>query len=280
MFAIVNIMNSSQENMIDGKKIAEDILRDVNVVAHVMQKRVVFIQYGTDAASTQFIARKERVARQMGIQTDVIHEKDITTTEAALALLADIIGQEYDGIVVQLPLPMGINTDEVLNAIPPAQDIDVLGQMALQAFERGTTERMPPVAGAIDQIIRVRQIALEDKAIVLLGKGRLVGAPIALLFDRLGVSYRALDINTPLDEQRKVLLAADIIISGIGVAGYVRGDMVKDGVVLIDAGTSEHQGVLVGDIDASCYEKASLYTPVPGGVGPVTVAVLLRNIFL
>lgn len=280
MFAIVEQVSTMHENMIDGKRIAEDILRDVSIVAPVMQKRVVFIQYGTDMASTQFIARKERVARQMGIQADIIHDGSIVTTEAALALLRDVIAQDYDGIVVQLPLPFGVDTDAVLAAIPVAQDIDVLGEMALQAFQRGITERMPPVAGAIDRIIRTKQIVLENKAIVLLGKGRLVGAPIALLFDRLGVPYTAIDIATPTDLCERALLTADIIISGIGVPGHITPDMVKEGVILLDAGTSENNGVLMGDVDPSCYQKAALYTPVPGGVGPITVAVLLNNMFV
>ncbi len=273
-------MDSSQAKEIDGKKIAEDILRDVGVVAKVMQKRVCFIQFGDDVPSTQFIARKVRIAAQMGIQADVLHERTITTTDAALALVSDSVREDYDGIVVQLPLPYSIDADTVLNAIPPELDIDVLSAEGLRAFERGQTERMPPVAGAVDAIIRARAIELEGKAIVIVGKGKLVGAPIALLFDKLGISYTAIDIGTLEHEQHELFLAADIIISGIGVAGHIQPHMIKEGVVLIDAGTSEHAGVLVGDIDPSCHEKASLYTPVPGGVGPVTVAVLLRNIFL
>jgi len=266
-------------NKIDGKTIAEDILRDVGVIANVMQKRVCFIQFGDDASSTAFIARKQRVANQMGIQADVIHEPSINTTEAALTLLAEVVSHEYDGIVVQLPLPYGIDTDEVLNAIPVAQDIDVLGTESLQLFERSQSERMPPVAGAVNAIIVSAQIDLIEKHIVLVGKGKLVGAPIAMLFDRSGIPYDTVDIDTPEDEKIRLLAEADIIISGTGAPHSITADMIKEGVVLIDAGTSEHQGVLVGDIDPSCYDKALLYTPVPGGVGPVTVAVLFKNLF-
>ncbi|HEY0980134.1 MAG TPA: bifunctional 5,10-methylenetetrahydrofolate dehydrogenase/5,10-methenyltetrahydrofolate cyclohydrolase [Candidatus Paceibacterota bacterium] len=273
-------MNSAPSKKVDGKAIAEDILRDVGVMAPVMQKRVAFIQFGDDAASTQFIARKERVASGLGIQSDIIHESAVATTEAAIAVLEEAIAHEYDGIVVQLPMPYGIDTDTILNMIPPERDIDVLSKSAIEAFARGQTERMPPVAGAVDAVIKNAQIDLSEKNIVIVGKGRLVGAPIALLFDRMNVPYTALDLETPPEEQKELLLNADIVISGIGVAGHIQPHMVKDGVILIDAGTSEQGGVLVGDVDPACFSKATLYTTVPGGVGPVTVAVLLRNIFL
>jgi len=266
-------------NNIDGKTIAQDMLRDIGVVANVMQKRVCFIQFGTDASSTDFIARKQRVANQMGISADVIHEPTICTTEEALVLITDVISHEYDGIVVQLPLPYGIDTDEILNAIPVAQDIDVLSKESLQNFERGLTERMPPVAGAVNAIIETQAIDLGEKSVVIVGKGRLVGEPIAQLFDRLGVLYQTIDIETPAERKDALLATADIIISGTGVPHSITADMIKEGVVLIDAGTSEHNGVLVGDMDPSCYSKASLYTPVPGGVGPITVAVLFKNLF-
>ena len=273
-------MTSAPTKKIDGKRIAEDILRDVGIMAPVMQKRVAFIQFGDDTASTQFIARKERVATGLGIISDILHERSISTTEAAIAVLQEVIAQEYDGIVVQLPMPYGIDTDTILNMIPAQSDIDVLSSVAVEAFRRVQTERMPPVAGAVDAVIKQAGIELAEKNIVIMGKGRLVGAPIALLFDRMNVAYSAIDLETPLEEQVSLLLNADIIISGIGVAGHIQPDMVKEGVILIDAGTSENAGVLVGDVDPACFDKASLYTTVPGGVGPITVAVLLRNIFL
>jgi len=266
-------------NKIDGKAVAQDILRDVGVIANVMQKRVCFIQFGEDTASTEFIARKQRVAIQMGIQADVIHEVSVTTTEGALSVLEEAITHHYDGIVVQLPLPYGIDVDSILNAIPLAQDIDVLSKESMQLFERSQTERMPPVAGAVNALIVASQIDLIEKNIVLVGLGRLVGAPIAALLDRSNILYQAVTAETPEEEKLALLKDADIVITGTGAPHSIKGSMVKAGVVLIDAGTSEQNGVLVGDIDPSCYVKALLYTPVPGGVGPVTVAILFKNLF-
>ena len=273
-------MNPSLEKKIDGKHIAQEILRDVGIMAPVMQKHIAFIQFGDDRASAQFIARKERVASGLGIQSDILHESTLTTTEEALAVLQEVVAHGYDGIVVQLPLPYGMDTDAILNAIPVECDIDVLSKEAIEVFERGQTERMPPVAGAVDAVIKHGGIDLAGKNIVIVGKGRLVGGPIALLFDRMNIAYSAIDLETPPQEQKELLLAADSIISGIGVAGHIQPSMIKEGVVLIDAGTSEHGGVLVGDVDPACFDKASHYTTVPGGVGPVTVAVLLKNLFV
>lgn len=267
-------------NKIDGKAVAHEILRDVGVIANVMQKRVCFIQFGIDTASTDFIARKQRVAIQMGIQADVIHEPTITTTEAALTVLQEVINNQYDGIVVQLPLPYGIDTDEVLATIPVAQDIDVLNKESIILFERSQTERMPPVIGAVNAIIITNQIDVVEKNIVIVGLGRLVGAPIAALFDRSNIPYTTITLDTSEKEKIALLQSADIIITGTGTPHCITATMIKEGVILIDAGTSEQNGILVGDIDPGCYKKASLYTPVPGGVGPITVAVLFKNLFL
>lgn len=263
---------------IDGKRLAKDILADVTVVANVMQKRVCFIQFDIDEVSSQFIARKQRAALSLGVHADVVQEV-VSTTEDALAVLEDVVSQGYDGIVVQLPLPPFIDTDTVLAAIPVAADIDMLTKESIALFEQGLTERMPPVAGALNAIIVDAQIDVLTTRIVLVGNGRLVGAPIAMLFDRSNIAYETITVTTPDEERCALLKHADIVISGTGIAHSITPDMVRDGVILIDAGASIKGEKIVGDIDPACFDKAQIYTPVPGGVGPITVAILFKNLF-
>ncbi len=259
-------------------EIKEAIVKELTALAQKNSKRVCFIQFGTDAASTSFVGMKMKLARQVGIEA--VHvQKDSSDTVEALAVVAEAMEQQYDGIVVQLPLPAGIDTDLVIDSIDTSYDIDMLSEDAKVHYRNATTERTPPVAAAVQEILWHHKVILIGKNIVVLGKGRLVGEPIAMMLDRQELRYTWIDMETPEDKKRAALLGADVVISGTGVPHGITPDMVKEGVVLIDAGTSEQSGKLVGDIDPACADKAFLYTPVPGGVGPLTVVSLLRNIF-
>lgn len=243
------------------------------------KKRVCFVQFGDDPVSTPFVKMKMRLAEEIGVQA--VHlQKAIASTAEALAVLGQVVEEGYDGIVVQLPLPAGVDTDLVIDSLPTQYDIDMLSEDAKVQYRNATTMRTAPVAAAVQEILWHHKVILIGKKIVVLGKGRLVGEPIAMLLDRQELPYTWIDIETPPETRLQALQEADIVISGIGVPHSITPDMVKEGVVLIDAGTSEQAGKLAGDIDPDCAEKASLYTPVPGGVGPLTVACLFKNLFL
>ncbi|MES2224468.1 MAG: bifunctional 5,10-methylenetetrahydrofolate dehydrogenase/5,10-methenyltetrahydrofolate cyclohydrolase [Patescibacteria group bacterium] len=265
--------------IINGSIIKEAVLEELAARPQETQLRVCFVQFGQDAASTKFVGMKMAVAKTLGIYAEHVHS-DAANTIDALAVLQEAIDADYDGIVVQLPVPEGIDATTLVNILPVEKDIDVLSTAALMAFATGSSGRMPPVAAAAELILTIYKVSLDNKKIVIRGKGKLVGETVMMLLDSKGVSYIAIDINTPEEEQLALLKEADVIVSGIGVPHSLTPDMVKEGVVLIDAGTSEQTGKLVGDIDPACAEKASLYTPVPGGVGPITVACLFRNLFL
>jgi methylenetetrahydrofolate dehydrogenase (NADP+)/methenyltetrahydrofolate cyclohydrolase len=173
-----------------------------------------------------------------------------------------------------------MDTDLVIDSIPTEMDIDMLSEDSLVQYRAANTERTAPVAAAIQEMLWHHKIILIGKKIVVLGRGRLVGEPIIALLDRQELEYKVFDIDSNEEEKLAALKEADVVFSGMGMPHAITEDMVKDGVVLIDAGTSEQKGKLVGDIDPSCYEKAQWYTPVPGGAGPLTVVCLLRNLFL
>ncbi len=259
-------------NTIDGKAIARTILHDLE--GKLGGKKVCFVVFQDEPVIAQFVKRKVSVATALGVQTEVLMPGTLDT-DAATAYIREI-SAEYDGIVVQLPLPSDLDTQTVLDAVPVQKDIDVLSTVAKTAYRDGTNSHIPPVAAAVWASLPEKDMT--DKNIVIVGRGRLVGEPVALMLDRMHVSYESIDLST--DEQTKaaLLTSADIIISGAGSPHLIKPDMIKEGVVLIDAGTSEQNGKLVGDIDPACYLKASAYTPVPGGIGPIAVACLFQNL--
>lgn len=265
--------------LVDGNKIAKTLLEKLATeLIFSTPKKVCFVIFGGNSATEQFVKMKSRTAERVGIVVDVKKYSEVKTTAEAVKIVRALGKKDYDGIVVQLPITVGIDTLEVLDAIPPLKDIDVLGSVAKESYAKGQMDRTPPVAQAVKEILYANNIKLSGKKIVVIGQGRLVGEPVHLMFVRMKVPHDIIDIKTNEKEKLAFLKNADIIISGMGVPNGIKPEMIKKGVVLIDAGTSEHAGKLVGDVDPACEKVASLMTPVPGGVGPITIVSVLRNL--
>jgi len=254
--------------IINGKEIAESIYADLAVqregITHPIKLGIIV---GTnDPVIESFVRIKTRIAARLGVEIvrEELPERVATTSDvvAALARLVPLV----DGIIVQLPLPVQIDTDALLASIPSEKDVDGIS---------ATPRVRPPVAEAVAEIIRHECLEVCDKQAVVVGSGRLVGGPCAILLQELGAQVTVINKGESLDP----LKDADIVVLGAGNPGFVKPDMLKDGVVLIDAGTSESAGKVVGDADPACAQKASVFTPVPGGVGPIAVAMLFKNLF-
>ncbi len=264
--------------MIDGKVLADEMFQELRVLSEAQSpKKVAFVCFLSTPATDTFIKVKTRAAAKLSIET-IILTPVVTNTNEAVAYL-ERIAVGVDAIVVQLPLPDFLDTTAVLNAVIVAHDVDVLSTASLQAYKDKTTTRIPPVAHAIWQVLEKYGGELKNKKIVLLGNGRLVGGPTAQLLSKTGIPFEIYDKLSDSKKMFDSLSQADVIVSGIGSPHFIQPDMIKMGVLLIDAGTSEQSGKVVGDFDPSCYTKASFYTPVPGGVGPMTVACLYWNLF-
>ncbi len=196
-----------------------------------------------------------------------------------LGPLLDAIQQSIpvtDAILVQLPLPSNIDMKAVCDSIPIEKDADVLSTAAREKFEKGDADALlPPVAGAIREIFAFGKVEVTGKKAVVIGDGWLVGKPAATWLAQQGAEVEV--VNSKTVDLAAALRAADIIVSGAGDAHIIKPEMLKDGVVLIDAGTSESSGVLAGDADPACAAKCPVFTPVPGGVGPIAVACLFDN---
>jgi methylenetetrahydrofolate dehydrogenase (NADP+)/methenyltetrahydrofolate cyclohydrolase len=200
----------------------------------------------------------------------VEHVFPVTVSTKELCAEIAKIREKTDGMVIQLPLPENIDEHKVLSAIPRDKDVDALG--------RGATACISPVAGAVIEILQQYDIPLRGANVVVIGRGKLVGVPVSTQLAQRGSRVTVLDSTTPPDEFFGLLRNADIVVAGAGVPGLVVPEMLTKGVVLIDAGTSSSGGTIEGDIALACAEKARVFSKTPGGVGPVTVAVLFRNL--
>jgi methylenetetrahydrofolate dehydrogenase (NADP+)/methenyltetrahydrofolate cyclohydrolase len=256
--------------IVDGKKIAATILDEVasGVAILDIQPRLSAITCAPNFETQNYLEMKKRKAASVGI---ALHIMELPLDASTADVIAGVTEASLhsDGVVVQLPMPAQIDRDAVLVAVAPDKDPD--------GFQYGKAEHacLSPVVGAIDEISAIHSISWKGKKVIVLGNGRLVGEPAAHYARAQGADVEVITKETFYSA---VLMQADIIISGIGQPRFITADMIKEGVVIFDAGTSEDGGVLVGDVSKAAAEKASLITPVPGGIGPVTIAILLRNL--
>lgn len=282
------LCHNSYMTLLDGKKLSQKILEEVKqeVLALGKNIRLAVVVVGDDPVVRKFIEQKKKAAESVGIDVRIFPFEASITTNELRRRMAEIVHEEKNtGVIVQLPLPAQINAQYILDSVPPEKDVDILSARALGNFVVGKSLVIPPVAGAIKSFFEEYKIDYKSKNTVIAGAGNLVGKPAALWFLNEKVTFSVVRSGT--QNPQEFLKRADIIISGIGKPKFITGDMVKEGVVVVDAGTSESEGPstelgvkkVVGDVDFdSMAPKASYITPVPGGVGPVTVAVLLKNL--
>jgi len=226
------------------------------------------IVVGENPVIESFVKYKGLFAGAIGVEF-VEHRFNTDVTEVKLLSSLRTVSEVASGIVVQLPLPSHINTQQVLDSVPGELDIDGLSK---------NTKYLTPVAGAVKEILEREDVNVACKSVLVIGKGRLVGKPVAVLLEELGANVITVDKSIQHSELTKQAQQADIIVSGAGVPNLVTKDMVKDGVILLDAGTSTQSGNMVGDIELECGDKASMFAKTPGGIGPMTVAILFKNL--
>lgn len=265
--------------IIDGKKLAEEIKAKLKAEVLKLRKklRLAIIKAGEDKVTEKFLEQKKKFGSAVGIDVRVYDlPADITTNKLRekLAEIAHI--KENTGVIIQLPLPKQINTQYILDGIIPEKDPDMLSSKSVGLFSSGRSKILPPVVGAIKYIFNKNNVDVKGKKVTVIGAGRLVGKPVATWLINQGAAVTVLDENTK--DISKFTKDADIIISGAGVPKLINSDMVKEGTVAIDCGASESAGRLLGDFNPKVAEKALLFAPVPGGVGPLTVAMLFKNL--
>lgn len=255
--------------IVNGTTIARDIYARITERMAALKRppQLAIITCAPTFETEKYIALKQQKAAAIGVRTSIISLPETVKTADMVAQITEALAGA-DGIIVQLPLPAHIDSAAVLSSVPPTHDVDGLNP--------DTKNILPPVIGAIKAVLAAHAVSVTGKRVTVLGAGKLVGLPAAAWFRAEGAVVDVVTKETP--DVAAYTEAADIIVCGAGVPGVLTPEMVSEGVVILDAGTSEAGGVLKGDADPACAEKASVFTPVPGGIGPITVAVLLENL--
>lgn len=266
--------------IIDGRKISRDILAEIKKEVANLPFVPIFcdIMVGDDKVSRQYVSLKARVAESIGIKFQEADFKEDITTEGLISEIGEINKVEnMCGVIVQLPLPAHLDKEAVLDSIDSRLDVDGLGSKTSEKFYAGEPSLSLPTAQSCITLLDSTSVDFKDKEVVVLGRGPLVGRPVAQMLRLRGVE--PVIVSSQTEEKEKIIKEADIIISGIGQGKFIKGEMVKPGVIIIDAGTSEEGNSVVGDVDLeSVSSVAGWVSPVPGGVGPMTIAMLLSNV--
>jgi len=279
--------------IIDGKQIAADMQAELKKEAAKLKKQGIVpglgvILVGEDPASKSYVTAKERACEELGIYSDDNHLPADTTQQDLIALINRMnTDPKINGILVQLPLPKHLDESEVLLAINPDKDVDGFHPTNIGKMVAGQAAFLPCTPHGVIQLLQRSGVKIEGSHVVIVGRSNIVGKPVAnmLIQKNKGGNATVTVCHTRTADLAYHTRQADIIIAAAGRPNTITADMVKDGVVVIDVGvnriedkTAKKGYRLVGDVDFEAVkEKASLITPVPGGVGPMTITMLLYN---
>ncbi len=269
---------------IDGKQIAAEVRARIAretaefTAAHGYAPGLTVIIVGEDPASQVYVRNKKRACEEVGFASEVIALPQETTEAELLAVIARLAADaRVHGILVQLPLPKQIREEAVLRAIPADKDVDAFHAENVGRIMTGRFDYLPCTPAGVMELLRHEKIEVEGKECVVVGRSNIVGKPMAMLL--LHANGTVTICHSRTRDLASHTRRADILVVAVGRARFLTGDMVKEGAVVIDVGMNrDEDGKLCGDVDfASVEPKASAITPVPGGVGPMTIAMLLQN---
>jgi methylenetetrahydrofolate dehydrogenase (NADP+)/methenyltetrahydrofolate cyclohydrolase len=275
-------MSSAQ--LLDGKSLAASIKANLAQRTSALKARGITPGLGTvlvgdDPGSHSYVSGKHRDCQQVGINSIRIDLPATATQADVLAAISDLnAAKECTGYIVQLPLPSAINTQEILEAIDPDKDADGLHPMNLGRLVAGYAAPLPCTPRGIVELINHYKIPLAGAEVVVIGRGLTVGRPLGLLLTRKAENATVTLTHTGTKDLASHTKRADIVIAAIGKAHFLKGDMVKAGSTVLDVGISRTDTGLVGDVDPSVMNVAAFVAPMPGGVGPMTRAMLLTNV--
>jgi methylenetetrahydrofolate dehydrogenase (NADP+)/methenyltetrahydrofolate cyclohydrolase len=270
--------------ILDGKKIAGEIRQEIKketekiFAERQIKPGLAVIIVGDDPASAIYVRNKEKAAQEVGFNSVVKRYPANTSQEDLLAAVDEINNDKsIHGTIVQLPLPKHLNEKEVIKRIDPKKDVDGLHPLSIGALTIGDKGLVSCTPKGCIHLIKETGIEISGKKAVVVGRSNMVGKPVALLLLQENATVTICHSRTK--DLKAELQDADIIVAAVGIANLIKGDMVKKGAVVIDVGINRSEdGKLCGDVDfAAASENAGFITPVPGGVGPMTIAMLLSN---
>ncbi len=270
--------------ILDGKSLAVSIKKDLTARTSALKASGIVpglgtILVGDDAASHSYVDGKHRDCREVGI-TSIRIELPATASQAdVLAAIKDLNNsKECTGYIVQLPLPSGIDTQVILESIDPAKDADGLHPLNLGRLVAGYDAPLPCTPRGIVELLNHYKINLNGAEVVVIGRGLTVGRPLGLLLSRRQENATVTLTHTGTKDLAFHTKRADIVVAAIGQSHFLKASMIKEGAVLLDVGISRSADGLDGDICPGAYEVAGYVSPMPGGVGPMTRAMLLQNV--
>ncbi|TCK97955.1 methylenetetrahydrofolate dehydrogenase (NADP+)/methenyltetrahydrofolate cyclohydrolase [Natranaerovirga hydrolytica] len=272
-----------ETKIIDGKKIANEIKKELKEkVIKLKEKNIIptlaVVLVGKDEASKVYVSNKKKACDYIGIRSLSYELPEDTTEEQLLDLMNELNEREdVHGILVQLPLPNGINEEKVIQAIDPKKDVDGFHPQSVGALSIGHKGFVSCTPSGIIELLKRSNITIEGKECVVVGRSNIVGKPMALLLLRENGTITVCHSRTK--DLKEVTKRADILVAAIGKPKFITKEYIKEGAVIIDVGIHRQENKkLCGDVDFDdCIDKVSGITPVPGGVGPMTIAMLMNN---
>jgi methylenetetrahydrofolate dehydrogenase (NADP+)/methenyltetrahydrofolate cyclohydrolase len=278
-------------HIIDGKAAALEIRENARQRAAVLKEKGIIpclavVLVGDDPASLSYVSAKEKALAEAGMESRDIRLCADTAETELLALIAKLNGDpSVHGILVQLPLPRHIDTDRVITAIDPKKDVDGFHPVSVGNMILDRPGFLPCTPHGVLVLLKKINVPLSGAHVVVVGRSNIVGKPLASLLTRKDVNATVTVCHTGTKDLARHTIQADIVIAAVGKATLITAEMVKPGAVVIDVGvnrvpdsTKEKGYRLCGDVDPAVAEKVSYITPVPGGVGPMTIAMLLQNV--
>jgi methylenetetrahydrofolate dehydrogenase (NADP+) / methenyltetrahydrofolate cyclohydrolase len=283
--------------LLDGKKTSQELKEEIAASVAVLRQQgkkvphLAAVIVGNDGASLTYVSSKVRACEQVGFQSTLVKLPEDTTEEALLEKVKELnANEDIDGYIVQLPLPKHIDEEKVLLAVDPKKDVDGFhpanfGRMALEL-----ESFIPATPYGIMQLLERYDIDTQGKHAIVIGRSHIVGRPISILLSQKGKYANATVTlaHSRTTDLKNLVLQADIVVSALGIPNFVTADMIKPGAVVVDVGITRVSDAaapkgyrIVGDVDFDqVAPKTSFITPVPGGVGPMTIAMLLKNTLL
>lgn len=266
--------------LIDGRKIADGILDELKtqVLGNGKKIKLAAVMLGEHPGSLKFLELKQQAAEKIGLSYEIYKVPADSTLGFVQEKIRNIASMgETSGIIVELPLPGHLPVQQVLDAIPAEKDVDVLSAQSQGLYFADESDILPPSAEAVKIILEQHQVDIKGKAVAIFGYGLLVGKQVGRFLARNFATISV--INEFTKDPTYYSKQADIIISGVGKPKLITADMVKEGAIIIDFGYENVDGATRGDVDFEpVSQKASLITPVPGGVGPIVIAAVLKNL--
>lgn len=270
-------------HLIDGKKISQEIKDELKEKVAEYRKEgkkaaLAVVQVGNDPASSVYVRNKKNACAYIGIESVSYEIPEETTEEELLQLIDELNGREdINGILVQLPLPEHIDEEKIILAISPEKDVDGFHPQSAGAMMIGSRGFLPCTPAGVIQLLKRSGVGIEGKHCVVIGRSNIVGKPMAMLMLRENATVTIAHSRTK--NLKELCRQADILIVAVGKPKFITADYVREGAVVIDVGIHRLEGKkLCGDVDFDSVEPhASAITPVPGGVGPMTIAMLMNN---